>query len=393
MVVDKVQQMREDLGSVGEVIAKQVEERMLGRRSSLELPEDRRKRVHEEVRAQLMTEHRTHELQTAWQRTRQELDLEPENLALVLDSALRLHGMEGLQPIEAGELAGFAYRLTNLPTTWRDAREALLDPDGRRLALAFDHAKAAKRSDVALIHLNHPLMKHAIGTFRANLWSADYYRDQVLHRVSYRVLSQSDLNVPVIVAWGRLVATSALSQKLHEGLVMVGGQFQEGELYTYDQDMLRHLLSEPYQYPPIPRDIGDLLRRYFPAHKRQLLDMLLAVEADEMERLAQIAAARADEESAKLQELIRDRIKELRARVKDQKGRVPDSQLELFDRDEYLQYQDDLRWLERELADLQERLKTEPQLTRDRYQLRSIRVFPLGLLYLLPESLVSNGTK
>lgn len=386
-VVEKVQQMREDLGSVGEVIAKQVEQRMLGQRRVLELPEDRRSRVNAEARNQLMTEQRVRELRAELRKTRHDLNLEPNVMAMVLDEALKLNHVSGLEPFQAGDLAGIAYRVGMLPTAWRDAGRTLLDPEGRRLAVAFDHAHAARRKDVALIHLNHPLMKHAIGTFRANLWSAGYYREQVLHRVSYRVLSDSDLDAPVVIAWGRLVATSELSQKLHEGLVMVGGRFSETNIYPDDPDALTNLLAEPYTFPAISTEVGNALRRYFPAHKRQLLNLLAERQQQESATLSQLAKERAVEEEAKLKELIRERIKELRARVRSQQDRAPAEQLTLFDRDEYLQYQEDMRWLERKQADLQKRLKTEPANTRQRYQIRNIHTFPLGLLYLLPESL------
>src|SRR5690606_33509305 len=86
-VVDKVQQMRQDLGSVSDVIAKQVEEAMLGRRGELDLPEERRARVQEEIRADVMTERRAQELSAELRRARRELDLEPGHMALVLHEA------------------------------------------------------------------------------------------------------------------------------------------------------------------------------------------------------------------------------------------------------------------------------------------------------------------
>lgn len=387
-VVDKVQQMRADLGSVGEIIAKQIEEKMLGRRPGLDLPEERRKRVHQEVRTQLMTDLRVQELKVGLRATRHELELEPENLAMVLHEALILHRKPGLEPVdERDERAGFAYWLRELPASWHDA-EATLFAQGRKLAITFDHDKARQRSDVALIHLDHPLMNHAIGTFRANLWSANLHADHQLNRVSYRVLPHVELASPVVIAWGRLIATSKLSQKLHEGLVMVGGEFKQGELYPYSDDNLRDLLAEPYEYPSISKSVADGLRRFYPSHRQALLEMLRALEQSEAEHLEQLAAERAGQEAAQIQELMRDRVKELRARITDTKDRIPPSQLKLFDRDEYLQYEEDTRWLERKLVDLQERLKTEPQNAHERYRLRSVRVFPLGLLYLLPDRLI-----
>jgi hypothetical protein len=258
------------------------------------------------------------------------------------------------------------------------------------LALAFDHSKAARRQDVALVHLNHPLLKHALGTFRANLWGDSFRRDQTLHRASYRVLADHDLKEPVVVAWGRLLATSELSQKLHEQLVQVGGQIHNQEVIPYSENEIGKLLEKAYSYPRISVGLGDRLRQLFVHHKRQLLEMLTAREADERVRLTALTAERAEEEASKLSDLMNDRIKELRARISSQKDKTPAEQLALFDRDEYLQFEEDMRWLERKLADLQARRKDEPTAARRRYELRNVRVFPLGLLYLLPESLVND---
>jgi hypothetical protein len=52
--------------------------------------------------------------------------------------------------------------------------------------------------------------------------------------------------------------------------------------------------------------------------------------------------------------------------------------LSLFDADEMVQYQEDVVWLERKSTHLWERLGTEPARIKQRYTLRSVRVFPLG---------------
>ncbi len=91
-VIDKVQTMRADLGSVGEVIAAQVEEAMLGRRKGLVLPEERRRLVQEQVQADRLTEHRARDLSRQLNITRGQWQLYPENLQRVLHEALRLSG-------------------------------------------------------------------------------------------------------------------------------------------------------------------------------------------------------------------------------------------------------------------------------------------------------------
>ena len=66
-------------------------------------------------------------------------------------------------------------------------------------------------------------------------------------------------------------------------------------------------------------------------------------------------------------------------------------QLALFDAEEIGQYRWDLKWLEIRRDDLRGRREEAPAAAAQRYDLKSVRVFPLGLLYLLPQSLVEGG--
>jgi hypothetical protein len=244
-VVDKVQTMRADLGSVGEVIAAQVEQAMLGRREDLSLPQERRRLVQDEVQADLLTEHRTRELAQQLTLARRRWALYPDNLRLVLHEALRMAGHPGLEAAD-----GDAWWLKTLPPTWADCRDALRDAQGRLLMLVFDHALAQDRRDVTLVHLNHPLMRRALGAFRAQLWTEGLTAGEALHRVSYRVLPDYKLDGPAVVAFARVVAVSALGQKLHEALLPIGGQIRQKEIVPLDDELLTGLLAEEATFPP-----------------------------------------------------------------------------------------------------------------------------------------------
>lgn len=383
-VVDKVQTMREDLGSVGDVIAAQVEEAMLGGKRELNIPEMRRKLAHDVVRGELLTENRVRQIRREMEHTREALSIKPNTLALVLNEALKLHHHEGLGAATDPHLEGRAYRLRNLPASWRKAGETLSDGQGRRLDITFAHEIVRNRRDLTLLHLNHPLMKQAIGTFRARVWAEA--GDGGLARVSYRVVD--DLSVPVVLAFGRLVAVGSLSQRLHESVLCVGGEIEGQALYPLATNEIERLLDLPFTFPSIPREVGDDLRRLFLYHERALQNLLREEEEHQKQQLGHLAEQRAGEDAEAIQMLIDERIKELRERIrKEQRDVKPLYQLELFDRDEFLQYEEDLRWLRQKLEQLQQRRKTEPQRLRDSYRLRSVRVFPLAVLYLLPNNL------
>jgi len=389
-VIDKVQTMRADLGSVGDVIANQVEEAMLGRRSDLVIPVRRRELAQEIVRGDLLTESRTREIRHRMDRTRDNLGLQPEIMAMVLDEALRLARHPGLQPASDPALRGRAFQLRTLPPGWSEATPTLRDPQGRLLDITFDRSVAHDRRDVTLLHLNHPLLQRAVSIFRARIWLQD---DSSLHRASYRVLPDQVLSEPVVLAHGRLVAISTLSQRLHEALVTVGGEFKGEHIYPLAADDLRRLLAHAGDQPAIPARVLEPFSRLWSSHRRTLEQSLQDEQARQEVLLADLAAQRAEEDAVAIGLLMDERIKELQQRIRTtekEQARVPEYQLKLFDLDEYHQYQEDMEWLRRKLDDLRQRRDSEPERVRRTYQLRDVRVFPLAMLYLLPQRLLNE---
>ncbi len=393
-VVEKVNTMRQDLGSVGEVIAAQVEEAMLGRRKTLDVPMHRYQLVREVVQDDVMEQNQIQRI--SWQigNARRKLSLYPEQMALVLDEALKLSGHVGLREPLDPALMGKAYQLTNSPSSWRNATEQLLDKGGRRRNLTFDQTVARDRRDVVLLHLNHPLMKRAIDTFRSRIWDMGLRQNtgsQMLHRVSYRVIPDSHLDGPVVIAFGRLVAVGNLAQRLHEEVLPIGAAVNGENLLELGDDVVRDLLTLPYEQPIMPRSLAEEIRRLFLYHKRQLQQLIQVREQAEADKLGQMAEQRGKEDAVAVKRLIEERIKEIEQRIsQERKDTSPPGQLALFDREEYLQYQEDLEWLERKRKELRDRLKSEPQQVEDAFKLRSVRVFPLGLLYLLPASFMKE---
>ena len=98
-VAIKVEQIREDLGKVGPVIAEQVEEAMLGKRFDLRTEEA--ERAAEQVRRQLRFERdvwaQIERFREQLQETRQALRLSPENVQKVVEVALELAHQPPLQ--------------------------------------------------------------------------------------------------------------------------------------------------------------------------------------------------------------------------------------------------------------------------------------------------------
>lgn len=389
-IIDKVKTMANDLGSVGDVIATQVEEAMLGQRKEFQIPTRIEKVTQDVIRSEVMTDQRIREIRRQMERTRDDLSINPETQAMVLDSALRVMGSQGLEDATNPELHGQAYRLRQLPSSWQSLEHHLKNADGQWLDMTFNNQIAHKHRSLTLLHLNHPLMRQAIGTFRGRLWSTTLERG--LSRVSYRV--SSEYSVPMVIAYGRLVAVGHFSQRLHEEVIYAGAEIEKQELYSLNENDVQRFLAKDYDYPEIPTPLAQRLRTYFPHHERKLSTMLDDVQVARQAQLEQLAQEHAEKDGQAVQELIDERLNELKVRLdKEQKDQSKRNkrQLELFDRDEYLQYQEDLKWLKQKQDDLRKRRKTEPERVRQGYELRDIRVFPMALLYLLPERTVKGN--
>jgi SNF2 family DNA or RNA helicase len=145
----KVEQIREDLGKVGPVLAEQVEEAMLGRRRQLDtalVEEDaaglrRMLKFERDLQAQIESHYQQ------LQDTQQTLRLSPDNVRRAVETALSLAKQPPLRPARIPGLAdGAAFTLPPLSPGWASAA-------------------------VGLAHLNHRLVQMALGLLRAEMWN------------------------------------------------------------------------------------------------------------------------------------------------------------------------------------------------------------------------------
>lgn len=391
VVVHKVQTQRADLGAVGDVIAEEVEKAMLGLSDRIRDPADRRARVERELVRDLEVEREVRRIVEQVTQTRKDWGLYPDQMAHVLDESLRMAGNGELEPIESGELAGRAYRLSSLPASWRDLNSTLVNARGDRLAITFDNDLARDRADVTLLHLGHPLMQRAVATFRACMWEDFAGKGPRLNRCTYKVLPDRLLSGPAVVAYAGLMAVSKQGRVLHEDIVAVGANIAERKLFPIGDDSVARIVGAESQHQPIPREVGDRLRQLFPRHEEQINVRFQELEKRETERLKRALSEKAREARRATRDLIGQRIREIRKRLEQVGSQEEQRQLLLLDPDEREQYEEDVHWLNRRLEQLQDDRETEPQAAAESFTLKSVRVFPVGLLYAMPQSMVTEG--
>ena len=255
----KTEQIREDLDLGGDVIAAQVEQKMLGKRGdwqAVDVEIERRARV---GRAELkVIRNLAAELQKLTEtlnESRGDLHLTPEAVEHVVRTALRLAFNRDLSSIPGpADFPAPCFRIPELPGAWAAARNSGLyhKVTHKELPVTFDRDAAAERTDVVLLHLGHPLQM-CLRLLRAELWATARKTEKArLHRVTARIVPSDMLRVPAIVGHIRVVMTGAEGTRLHEEVVLAGGTIEGGKLVRAPEENLRALLA--VSTPELPRD-------------------------------------------------------------------------------------------------------------------------------------------
>jgi len=379
----KVQQIREDLGKVGPVIAQQVEEAMLGRRRRLDTA--RAERENEPVKRLLRFEQNIRELSKRHaeqlDETRRELHLTPANIESVVHIALDLARQPRLIP---ATLEGVA-RAFEVPhfadPSWQPCLIGLTHlHTGLQRPITFDPDAAAGRDDVVLAHLNHRLVQRCLRLLRAEVWAPT--DRQKIHRVTARQVPRGTLRAPAVLAHARLTVVSSDSHRLHEELITAGGVIQEGRLERWNVGQTAEFLAHATTAEP-PEPVRRRLAALWPQLARPLLAALDARGRDRTDSIRKQLADRAEDEAAKITAI----LGELEAAIREEIGRPPDPQLALFTDAEREQEARNRDFLAGRLAELPAELSRETEAIRRRYADPQPRLFPVAVTFLVPEGL------
>ena len=211
----KVNQIREDLGRVGPVIARQVEEAMQGHRVTLETDQAEKEAALPREMLRVERKHREdlERLRRTLDDSADTLNATPDRVERLVTTALDLAGQPRLAPTEAEGLR--AFQIPALAGTWMQATEGLEHPHTHEIR-PISFAPVAEGNDhVVWAHLNHRLVALSIGLLRAEGWSGS----RKLRRFSVRQAPEGMVEGPTVVAFGRLVIHGGDQRKLHEELV------------------------------------------------------------------------------------------------------------------------------------------------------------------------------
>ncbi len=398
--VEKIDQIREDLGSVGPVIAQQVEEAMLGRRSTLDtrkaeseaatkgMRRYRKGREHIESRIRQLTE----ELHAS----REALKLTPANVQAVVQTALEFAGQPPLLPRTLSDPHGKhpaieVFDVPELSGSWAKGSAGLEHPHSHvRRPIVFDQAKAYGRDDVVLAHLNHPLVAMSLRLLRAEIWSSGTQGH--LYRVTARVVASHLLDAPAVIAHARLLILGGDNQRLHEELIVAGGYLRdEGRFERLNEGQLKKVQDATSAADPL---VPETLRLRLAARWEHVRPALVgALEArrktrteSQHKKLAERSTQEQQAISAVLSEL-KQQIETEIAQFESVSGPV---QLSLtgFSNDERQQLKEDIAVLRTRAAQIDAEIAQEVQRIRQRFADPQSRLFPVAVTYVVPEKFV-----
>jgi superfamily II DNA or RNA helicase len=383
----KIDEIREDLGSVGPVIAEQVEEAMLGRRHSLDTDAAEQKRA-----AQRRVLKIERNLRTEIARLRERLDesisdlhIHPANVERVVQTALELARQPALSERTLAR-PGSTERIFDLPHltgSWALSSEGLAHPvTGEVRPITFDHKVASGHDDVVLVHLQHRLVQQSLRLLRAEIWAT--HAAARLTRVAARLVPDHVLSEPAVVAHGRLVITGGDGHRLHEELVEAGGTIRDGRFARLGVTELDALL-EASTDEPSPGVYSELASKW----DTYAQPLFVALERRARDRTDSLKKALADREQEDV-EAIAHVLTELRRSIEQELKQPETEQLALFDTtEEREQFRRDVDSLRRRLNTIPDDVERETDAIRRRYAEPEPRLFPAAITFLVPDSLAS----
>lgn len=382
---DKINQIRADLGygKVGQVIAQQVEEAMMGSRKHLDVSAAekdadpvRQMLKFEKNVAKLVEEH-----MKRYYETMHDLNLSPENIKRAVEVGLDIAGQQAL--VSSDDMEG-AYYLPNLTGPWESAREGLSHPHTHiERPIVFDNALSRGRDDLVLAHLNHHLVQLSLRLLRAEIWSPETERK--LYRVTARTVPNHVLDSPAAIAYGRLVMVGNDSHRLHEELIVAGGfinlrdggstfrRMNVGEVESATEAMTNNPAT-----PKVQENLMELWESI-----RDGLELALERRAEgKRETLEKTLSERMTKEQENIETILRELEKTIQNELK-----TDIYQLELpgFSDNEMDQVRRNVSALRARLEQIPNEIERERASIAMRYADPQPRLFPVAVTFLIPE--------
>ncbi len=380
----KVENIRQDLGCVGPVIAQQIEEAMLGRRVDMDTrdAEARASAVRRFIASERRLQERIARLHQRLLEARDGYHLTPDRVARAVRVAMEIAEKPPLTPTSLpGAPDSQAFEVPLLTGSWAQAVHGLEHPyTGTRRPITFAHAVAQGRDDVVLAHLHHRLVQISLRLLRAEVWAPEDRKK--LKRIAVRTVPSGTADELVVIVWSRLVIMGGGHHRLHEELTLAGGELRRsGFARIRTLGRLDELLNASTPTAPSEELFNELQRRF----REQESQIIRAIEARSRERLEFLTNAldrRRQAEESDLSQVLEDLVSMIRKELDESRKAV---QLELWPAEQREQLRRDAEALRMRLERIPEERDKEITVIRRRYADPAERTFPVAIEFLVPE--------
>ena len=382
----KIETIREDLGKVGTVIAGQVEEAMLGRRTTLntEKVEKEAEPIRKMLKFERDLQKQVQALMEQYRETRRELRLSPDNICQVVQVGLALAGQPALIPTKTEDNKP-CFQLPPLKGSWAACAEGLEHPHTKDIRpITFDESVSKGRDDVVLVHLNHRLPQMCLRLLRAEVW-AEKGRSK-LQRVSARVVPNDILDTPAVIAHARLVVIGGDSYRLHEEIIAAGGFIKDQKWGTrLNVGQTESAVAGATTKEPSTAVKAKLLELY-PSLTSSLAAALEARMKQMVDGLQKKLVDRADKEAKDITSILTELKKSIEAELKDPAYIQPS----LFDDPEMERFERNKDAMRARVKEIPEEIKRETEAIRARFADPQARMFPVTVMFLVPEKMAGG---
>ena len=315
-----------------------------------------------------------------YRETQKELRLSPANIQKVVEVGLKLAQQPPLIPVKNSGGKPI-FRLPALRGSWAACAEGLEHPHTKEIRpITFDHAVANGRDDVVLVHLNHRLVQMCLRLLRAEVWS-DSGRKK-LHRIEARVVPDSALPTPAVIAHARLVVIGGDSHRLHEEIITAGGMLKEGRFTRMNVGQIAEALAAATDEEPSEATKKRFLKLWgeiTPSVQQALTTRMTERTKGLEKRLLE----RSDKEAQDIESILLELKRSIEAELDEPEYR----QLELFSDPERDQLERNKDFLRDRVKQIPGEIQRETEAIRARFADPQARMFPVAVTFLVPERL------
>jgi superfamily II DNA or RNA helicase len=384
----KVEQIRADLGDAGVVLAREVENALLGRPADIDRAVPSRSGRATVRRLERDLRERIAELRARIDASITELGITPEALARAVGLGLRLGHQAALRPVtlapRAFAVAGQAFEVPELTRSWASAAADLYDDiHERRRPITFDAAVSEHRDDVVHAHLGHPLVAQALRLLRAEMWSAA--SEARLSRVTGSLVGDADLAEPTLIVHARLVVVGRDGVRLHEELFAASGRLTSRGFARRNVGETQRAAAAR-RVGPLPRHHHLALVDVWPRIADAVSQAVDARAGDREESLRRLFEDRAESEAKALRAVLAELAKSIERELQ-RVERNDAEQLRLFPdarEAERGQLARDVEGLRRRVDSIPEEAEREAERLRSRYDEPRAIIFPAAVELLVP---------